>query len=148
MASSAGQQLVAGRIPGEIIGMTTVTADTSTFTTETIVASITVPLVSGRTYSIQAQAKFASSVDDDDVTALLREDNTSGTALQSDRNELSTDNQGSFGQTFHLLAFYTAVATANKTFVLTGARDAGTGNIRLEAAATRPTLLIVRYESG
>lgn len=147
--SEAGQRLVAGRVPGELIDEAVVTSDSAVFTTtETVVASITVPLVSGRTYRIVAYGKWASTNDNDDVRAALREDGVSGTAIQSDRRELDTDDQGTFGQTFHMEARHTATSTGNKTFVVTGERDSGTGDCRLEAAASRPTFLSVYYHRG
>lgn len=147
--SSAGQQLIAGRIPGERIGTTVVTADSSNFTTtETTVMSITVPLVSGRTYAIYAYPKFASSVDNDDVTVNIREDNSTGTGLQQDSLELTHDLQSTRGETRPMYAEYTAVSTANKTFVVSAVRAAGTGNIRLEASADKPNYLFIEYVSG
>lgn len=147
--SSAGQQLVAGRIPGERIGTTIVTSDSSNFTTtETTVMSVTVPLVDGRTYAIYAYPKFASSVDNDDITANIREDNVSGTGLQQDSYELVNDTQSTRGMSLPMYAEYTASATGNKTFVVSAVRAAGTGNIRLEAAADKPSYLFVEYISG
>ncbi len=146
--SSAGQQLVAGRIPGEIIGSPDiVTADSANFTTtETVVQDITVSLVSGRTYQVWWQSKWMGDVAGDRVLARLREDNVSGTEMQVGQLVLETASS-QYGPMM-MTAFYTAVATGSKTFVGCGDRNAGTGNIHLEASATNPCLMWVEYVSG
>jgi hypothetical protein len=150
MASSAGFLSEGGRIPGEIIGTPTIeTSDSGTFnTTETAVLSVTVPLVSGRTYSIHTYLRISSTVDNDDVRVAIREDSASGAFVTTDRRELDADNQGSLGQSFHVMAFFTATATEDKTFVTSAVRDSGTGTYNLSASANRPSMLYVRYEFG
>lgn len=146
--SSAGQQLVAGRIPGERIGITIEDSDSSTFTAETTVLSLTFPTIIGRTYEVWTWLTLASSVDNDDVCARIREDNTSGTVLQEANWELVADLQGTRGQPTILVCDYVADATENKTIIVTGERAAGTGNIRREASATKPSRLWANYASG
>lgn len=146
--SSAGQLLEAGRIPGERIATDIEVADSSTFTAETVIMSVTAPLVDGRTYGVWALFRLKSSVDNDDVTGRIRQDSVSGGTLQEDGMELSHDLQGTRGQGMVLYGEYTASATANKTFVLTGERAAGTGNISMEASANKPSYLFVEYVSG
>jgi hypothetical protein len=146
--SSAGQQLVAGRIPGERIATNIVTADSAAFTAETVVMTIVAPLVIGRTYAIWAFPRLASTIDNDDVLARIREDSVSGTELQVDLQELTADNQSGVGQTYDIYAQYTAVATGSKTFVVTAQRNAGTGSVRLENASTRPSYAFVEYIEG
>lgn len=130
------------------IATTIVSSDSSAFTAETVVMTIVAPLVIGRRYAIWAFPKFASTVDNDDVQANLRQDNVSGTTLQVDLRELTADNQEGVGQTFTLYAEYTATATGNKTFVVTGQRNAGTGDIRLESNTGRESYAFVEYISG
>jgi hypothetical protein len=147
--SSAGQLLVAQRIPGERIGVSTVVADSGTFTAETVVMTITVPLVSGRTYSVFANPGLSSSVAADVIRASLREDSVTGTMLDStieDMNDATAPTTRKHA--LILLSDYTALSTANKTFVVTGERATGTGNVRMPGASTRPSYLLVRYESG
>lgn len=147
MASSAGFQLAAGRIPGELITSSVATADSANFTTtEVIVMTITAPLVTGRTYSIWADPTFHSSVDGDVVHSQLREDNVSGTILDRTDDYIRVTTSA-IDRTI-LFSLYTATATANKTFVITGDRVSGTGNCRLEAATNRPAYMLVRYETG
>jgi hypothetical protein len=147
--SSAGQQLVADRVPGELIGVATpVTADSSVFTTtETSVATRTVPLVSGRTYRVKFTGGWNSTVLGDAITARLREDSVTGT--QIDANTVLTTLVSSLrGVKGNLEARYTATSTANKTFAATGVREAGTGQCRMAAGTNRPAILEVLYESG
>lgn len=146
--SEAGQQLVAGRIPGERIGITIETADSSTFTAETVIATLVIPTVVDRTYQVWAWVTLASTVDNDDVTARIREDNVSGAVLQESNWELTHDLQSTRGVSDTLVADYVADATENKTFVLTGERAAGTGSIRREASATKPTSFWANYVEG
>jgi hypothetical protein len=147
--SSAGQQLVAGRIPGELIGVATpVTSDSSTFTTtETEVASRQVPLVSGRTYRVKFTGGWNSTVLGDAVTVRLREDSSSGNLLDSG-TLLTTLVSASRGAKGPLEAPYTATATGDKTFKVTGQREAGTGQCRMAAATSRPAIFEVLYVSG
>jgi hypothetical protein len=146
--SSAGQQLVAGRIPGERIGKTTVTSDSATFTAETVVMTLVIPTVVGRTYEIWAWVTLSSTVDNDDVRAVIREDSISGSLLQESNWELTMDLQSTRGMSEVLVADYTADATENKTFVVTGTQAAGTGVIRLEASGNKPSSIWANYVSG
>lgn len=146
--SSAGQQLIAGRIPGELIGETIAVADSSTFTgTEATVISLTVSLVAGRTYRLVASGIVGSDTATDDVRVRIREDNTTGTELQTRRtDDVGTANPPA--NQFYMQGRFTAVATASKTFVLTGIRVSGAGNCLLRAASTRPAFLSCHYHSG
>jgi hypothetical protein len=145
--SSAGQLLVAGRIPGERIATTVVTADSAGFTTtEVVVATVTAPLVSGRTYRLRAVPKWESDVADDRINARLREDSVTGTIMQSDNVRILVVSSLGWGGVLEVE--YTATATADKTFVLTGQRAGGTGTCKLGAGATRPVYLYVEYLSG
>lgn len=145
---SSGTELVGGRIPGERIATTTATADSSTFTTtQTQVMSVTAPLVDGRTYRVRFAGRWASSAAGDDLIGRLREDSTSGTQMQIGQQDISSTSGAGFGP-MTLEAEYTAVATGNKTFIVTGVRNGGTGNNRLQAAADAPALLYVEYIRG
>lgn len=144
--SSAGDQLVAGRIPGERITTATETADSSTFTSETQIGSITAPLVSGRTYRVRCNASVGSSVNADTVLVRIREDNTSGTQIHLNTGAIYTT--GNIPRVIPLEAEYTAVSTGNKTFVVTAQRLSGTGNIRREALSNWPQLFYVDYIRG
>lgn len=146
--SSAGQQLVAGRIPGERIATASRTSASSAIGgTETQIDSITAALVSGRTYRVTWDVSYtvSATASTDHFFARIREDNTSGTQLQGCRLSATTTAQ-SYRQ--HVECEYTAVATGNKTFSLTFIRTAGAGTVTSHAAATNPTYAYVDYIRG
>ena len=144
----AGQIAVAGRIPGELIASSVSTSDSATFTTtETTVLSVTAPLVSGRTYRVIFFGKFASTVAGDIGVARIREDNSTGPERQSDYLDFNTASL-TIGYSCYMEFEYQASSTGNKTFVVTGVRNTGTGTLRLEAAGHRPSYLRVEYVSG
>lgn len=146
MPTTAGFQLVAGRIPGERIATTTRTSTPAGFTTtETVTDTVTAALVSGRTYKVSCWILCRSTVAADSENVRLREDNLTGTELQAARIYIPI-----ITTTFvaPLEALYTAVATGNKDFVVTGVRASGTGTITHAAAATQPVYLWVDYISG
>jgi hypothetical protein len=138
---SAGDPIILAKMPGFRVATTTSTSDSSTFTTtETEVLSVTASLIDGVTYKVRGNLKLASSVANDTVTGRIREDSGSGTELQQDVGEIVNTTTG---VTINMQAEYTASATGNKTFVVTGVRSTGTGNIRREAATNRPAVLYV-----
>lgn len=143
--SSAGQQLVAGRIPGERIATVVQTSDSTLFTAETLVMSIEAPLVIGRTYRVTADLIGAGSVAGDNTLWRIRQDLLAGTQMQQRQRDIPSTG---FGWLVRMEAEFTATATAAKTFVVTGERLTGTGNIRIEAAADRPAYLYVDYIRG
>lgn len=144
--SSAGQQLVAGRIPGERIATTIITSDSATFTTEASVGSVTASLVDGRVYRVRAMTKWESTANDDRINIRLREDSATGTIMQSDNVRIQVVSNLGWGATLEVE--YTAVASADKTFHLTGEFQAGTGPAFLGASATRPVYIYVDYIRG
>lgn len=146
--SSAGQQLVAGRIPGERIATEVQTVDSAGFTAETVIMTVVAPVVTGRTYLVRGYVSVASETDNDDVQLRIREDSISGNQLQEDGFELTHDLQSTRGQHQVIEAEYTADATENKTFVVTAELAAGTGDLRREAAANKPSYLYLNYVEG
>lgn len=147
--SSAGQQLVAGRIPGERIATTVQTVDSATFTTtEVEIMSVTAPLVVDRTYRVRFTGQWNSDTSGDEVLALLRLTNTSGDIRQQHRVliDLATTSQG-YGD---MLEFeFTPQSTGNVTFIVSANRTAAsTGNCRLEAQSSRPAYLYIDYIRG
>jgi hypothetical protein len=145
--SSAGQLLVAGRIPGEEIASTEVTADSSTFTTtETTVISVTAPVVAGRTYRIVFDGHGNSSTGTDAITFRIRDTDANGTERQTDRCNITGSTTS--GASSHMERKITATGTENRTWVVTGVRVGAGGNCFLEASGTRPTYLTVYYVSG
>lgn len=147
MAAVAGQVATAGRIPGERIATTEAIADSVDFTTtETTVMSVSAPLVAGRTYRVTACARYASDTSGDNIQARMREDNSSGAQIGFDI--VYDVPAAATGDKIYIESEFLAAATDSKTFVLTGQRQSGTGNCRLEAASNRPVYLYVEYIRG
>ncbi len=143
--SAAGQQLVAGRVPGERIATAIRTTSTGTFTsTETQSDTVTAALINGRTYKIAWWGLPTSSVAGDAALIRVREDNLTGTLLQAGRVHIGA----ATGFAAYFEVHYTAAATGDKTFIVSGQRSSGTGNISLAAASTQPSHLYVDYISG
>jgi hypothetical protein len=145
MPSTGGFQLVAGRIPGERIATSTITSDSSTFTTSEVqVATVTAPLVTGRLYKVVFNGAYEITADGV-LRSSIRENNTSGTVVQL--RDISIDNSGSATGAY-VEGYYTAVSTADKTFVTTGDVLVGGGTANLNASATFPAYMYVEYISG
>lgn len=144
--SSAGQQLLANRVPGERIATAVRTSNSGAVTTtETQVDSITAGLVSGRTYRVTWDVSYTVSVATDHHFARIREDTSAGTQLQGCRLSAVTTAQ-SYRQRIEVE--FTAGSTGNKTFSMTFQRTGGSGNITSHAASTNPTYAYVDYIRG
>lgn len=144
--SSSGFQVLAGRIPGERVGGVVRTSTVGSITTsEVAVDTVTAPLVAGRTYGIWWFSQAQSSVAADTVNARMREDNATGTRMTVKRMAIPES-----GQNYEIAHYgeYTAVATANKTFVGTLVRGSGTGTIQSPASSTSHCIIYVEYISG
>jgi hypothetical protein len=147
VATSGGRQLLAGRVPGELLDITTQTSDGSGFTTTRAdQMSITVPVVSGRTYAVWHTAQYASSAAGDSVIARIWQDSSSGTELQS--GVIYIDTTGTLGYLAYVTRLWVAGSTGDQTFVVDAVRSAGSGTCRLEAASNRPAYLGVNYVTG
>jgi hypothetical protein len=95
-----------------------------TFATETVILTLVVALTAGRRYAVKANARCSSTVNADSVLFRVREDTVAGTQNSVNRVWLDADSAGIGCECY---GEYVAVATANKTFVLTMARRTGTG---------------------
>lgn len=145
---ASGTELVGGRIPGELVGTSTATANSGTFTTtETVVMTTVASVVQGRTYRVWFYGALSSSVAADAIACRIREDGVAGTELQL-RLHVVQSGSGTSGVPTPLEGRYVADVTEAKTFVVTGQRASGSGNINLRAAGTFPCLLDVYYKSG
>lgn len=131
-------------LPGQRIATTTATTDSATFTAETVIDTVTAALITGKTYRVRWIASMQSDVSGDSMNSRIRGDNLAGTQLIV-RRESSFTNAAGSGPDMSLEAEFTAVATGDKTFVGTGARSQGTGNITAEGSATTPRLLYVDF---
>lgn len=93
---------------------------------ETVVETVTAPLVTGYGYDVEWDSQFASTAAGDTAQLQLRQDTVAGTVMRRSRLTLPrvTD-----PWPCRLAARYTAAATGNKTFVGTLIRAAGTGTL-------------------
>lgn len=118
------------------------TSSTSSFTTtETVTDQITVPLVDGDIYEVWWTGGIQASVATDTLLFRIRADSVVGTQLAGGRVIPGTT--ASYGPVT-LRARYTATATGNKTFCVTGVRNAGTGNFIRIGAADNQSIISVR----
>lgn len=140
---AVGDPILLETTPGFLVASSEETSDSTTFTAETEIGSITGSLVDGVEYEIAGFAQVRSSVLTDLAQVTLREDSTSGTQIDRTRDILNASADGS-PQKIPIRAHYTATASGSKTFVLTCFRVSGTGNIQREAGATHPQLLTIK----
>jgi hypothetical protein len=93
---------------------------------------------------VRLVARFGTSAANDIVVVRVREDNLSGTTLQFELRPLPSTS--SSGNTVGVLeGEYVAASTGDKTFVASGQRTSGSGNIRLDAEAGAPAYLYVDH---
>ncbi len=147
MPSTTGFQLLAGRIPGEVIGealQTSASSGTSALV-ELAVQTLVVPLVNGRTYRIPACGVAGSTVNSDTGVVRIRQDNVAGAQVaQFALHDLQT----TLDVNYMMEGRYTPIATANKTFVVTLQRIGGSGSLSIQGSSIRPGILACYYHSG
>lgn len=140
---NAGVRLTADRISTYAGEPEIRETNSSTFTTVALQTDdIVVPVVAGRRYKVVWDGEFQSSAGalGELVRVSLREDTSSGTVIQLRQAGLMVTAQA---YPVLLQAFYTAVSTGNKTFVVTAVRQAGAGTYTAIANAQSPTLFYV-----
>lgn len=146
--SNSGQQILAGRIPGERLATSIRTVNSASITTtDTVTDTVTAPLVSGRRYLVVAYILLRSTVANDTVVSRIREDGLTGTQLLSLRTSILTTGSAT-NHVCRLEVFFVAVATADKTFVSTSIRGSGSGTITAVAGTSDPAHIYVEYDSG
>lgn len=143
--ATAGSRIVAAQVSGERIGTNIRTAASAAFTAETVVQQITVALVTGRTYKVTYKGPLQSSVAGDSARSRIRQTNLAGAQLQNYRVGIPN---ATAGFSADVECEFTASSTGNVTFVVTGERATGTGNITAGAAADAPAYLYVDYIRG
>jgi hypothetical protein len=121
------------------IATVTIAANSALFTTEIVVATITGFLTAGQRYRICFYGYMNSTVALDQGSSRLREDSITGTQFVQQNIDLRQ--AGTTGYQANLYGEYVAVATANKTFVVTAVRVSGTGNLQMPAGASRMSYL-------
>lgn len=137
IAAALGSQQI-----GELIAYDEQTSDSSTFTSETVIGSVTFTAIQGYTYLIECIVQLASGTVTDIVQGTLREDSISGTEVDSGRAPAQTSDQAR-PVGIDLAKRWVAPSSGSKTFVVTGQRVSGGGNVKREAGTTHPQLLSV-----
>lgn len=112
-------------------------ASVGTFTAETVSDTITATLKGGITYRIRHTAYASSTVADGYVRVRIRENNIAG-AIRAIR-QIPTTHAANQSAGDIIEAEYDCASDETKTFVITYARQAGTGNITATAAADNLT---------
>jgi hypothetical protein len=125
------------------VAATELTTNSATWTSSesSALISVTASLINGWTYKIWATMKVNSTVAADLAFMRLREDTSAGT--QDDGANLYIGTTNGNGFVVALYAEYTASATGNKTWVVTGSRSAGTGTQGIVCSVNRPCFLAV-----
>lgn len=150
MTISPGEEILAADITGRFrVGTGFEDTDSASIASTTFVAiaSVTCQLVAGRTYRVKLVTHMMSSVTTDTTTLGLREDTAAGVEING-AAALPLVGSATAGVYYQVEGDFTAVATGSKTFVAVANRASGSGNVRREAAATRPTWLTVDYAYG
>lgn len=131
--------------PGELatapyyVSVQNTTSSSGITTVETAVDTVTSYLTAGKTYIVLWTGNVYSNNTDSTATVKLREDTVSGNLLDSDDIPLAVANKSQKGL---LRCEYVAAATGTKAFVVTLVRNAGTGTLVRQAAATIPKALL------
>ncbi len=146
--ANPGDVIVAGRVSGERIATSVRTGTVGSITNaaEVQLDTVTGALVSGRVYRLFWGGNIASTNTGDIGNIKIRQDNTAGTVVNSTQSAgLLT---GTVDQGLSVEGEYTAVATGNKTLVVTGIRVVGAGTLSSSATATNPAYLYIEYVRG
>jgi len=141
--SSAGQQLVANRIPGERVAENTNVTNSANVTTEAIVDTVTAPVVSGRKYRVTLSANVQGGAAERALLR-LRLTNVSGTVLQTNRIQITV----ATNYPARIEGHFTAGSTGNQVIVATLQRETAVANTFRVGNATQPSELYVDYISG
>lgn len=111
-------------------------------TTETVTDTVTASLIEGLTYTVNSFISVRSSAAGDRDLVRVREDTLTGTVLRS-ANVFVQATGTATDFPLYQEVLYTAIATGDKTFVLTGSRAAGTGSITHTAGTANRAYLYV-----
>lgn len=147
MSVSAGQLLIAGMFPRQLIARTKVTSDSASFTTtETVGASVTGDLVVAHTYLVYAYFKinYTGGTTESAMQQRIRLDDENGELLQVQLQQTS-DNTGSTGIGYSIEVEYDAEESGEKTFALTGQRNKGDATLNFAAGLGDPWYMRIEY---
>lgn len=144
---TVGRLVTADRLNDNLVeereDTTSITSDSTTWNgTEAATGNtVTSDLVDGLRYKIWFIGRISSDVAADTACIRIREDNLAGTQLNMGFVTMTTTSGNGWSIVVH--AEYTAVATAAKTFALTGQRTIGAGTAhRVRGTATGPGYLV------
>lgn len=116
--------------------------NSAAFTAETVTDTVTASLIEGLTYTVNSFTLTRSSVAGDRNLIRIREDSLTGNQLRAAAIVMPAAGAGTDFPLYQEV-LYTATATGDKTFVLTGGRAAGSGSITHTAGTTNPVYLYV-----
>lgn len=134
---AGGERITADKLTSVVGDPLIRETNSAAFTGETLLDTLTVPVVNGRRYKIIWDGMFFVTGSLSTVCRLMiRENNTTGTIIQLRQIVPGVLNQG---EALRAEAFYTATSTGNKTFVATGIRATGSGNVAAQAVGA-PTM--------
>lgn len=103
--------------------------------------SATAALTNGSVYKLQLFTHVQSTVTTEPAQIRIREDNATGTQVAITQTFCGTTSGNGFF--VYIYAEYTAVATANKVFVVTGQRNGGSASQTLVASPTKVSYLTI-----
>lgn len=130
-----------GVLMGEV-GFSIETSDSGTFTTTpTQIGAVTFSEVTGTVYYVTCGVHLVST-GTDIYQATMYENSTAGTEVAGRRTDSRTSDQLR-PNVLRLRYRYTASATGSKTFVVTGHRVSGGGNVFRDAGTDHPQLFRV-----
>lgn len=113
----------------------------TSYSTEAVLDTVTVSVVSGKRYQIRAFVPYTGTVAADAFLVRIRAGTTTaGTQLVYDTAEIHT-----ISRVYDLviIAEWTASSTGSQSFVTTANRSAGTGNLTVKGASSDIRLLSV-----
>lgn len=123
-----------------------VTANSGSFSAETVVQTVVATLVSGRTYRVTVAGACLSSQVNVNTRVRIREDSVSGNILQSRNCTTGPVAADAVSVTYE--GEYTAVSSGAKTFVVSIERQSGSGTHQWQSAVASPAYLYVDYIRG
>lgn len=123
------------------------TTNSSDFTSETSIGSVTGNVVAGRTYSVSCNASVRGNNAGDLVACRIREDTVGGAQRQRGYVVIGSASEV---RSFDVPLYYEfqAAATESKTFHVTASRIAGSGTIGRRAAGDEPQITHMDYVRG
>lgn len=142
----AGDDIVAADV-NTIVEETPISVASAAFnTTEVSLGTVTATLESGKTYKIQFEGAFSSTVANQGYNIRIRDTTVGGTLLGS--AQITPANTSTIGEWLNFSCRYTAGSTGSKTFHITGQRNGGaSGDSQLRAASDRTAFFTIELRN-